>query len=318
MRQSLRDYCVANKKEYLLNEWIAEKNLPATPESISYGSKKKAWWRCPNGHEWQAGIKSRTESTGCPVCANRLVAAGENDLATTYPELAAQWDTEKNGALTPARVLSGSRKKVWWLCENGHSWQAVISSRAKGSGCPVCAGKIVVPDENDLASAFPDIAAEWHPAKNGGLTPQCFTPASNRRVWWLCQLGHEYQAAIGARTVNGTGCPYCAGKKVLKGFNDLASLEPKIAAEWHPSLNGRLTPETVTVGSARKVWWQCVKGHVWKAVVYSRTGAEKCGCPACAGRVRVSRQEKYAALRSRPAQSRAAAIPAQTSAETDL
>ncbi len=146
-----------------------------------------------------------------------------------------------------------------------------------------------------MASAFPDIAAQWHPAKNGSLTPRCCAPASNRRVWWLCPLGHEYQAAVGARTVSGSDCPYCTGRKVLKGFNDLAAVEPKIAAQWHPTLNGALTPEAVTAGSARKVWWQCADGHVWKAVIYSRTGKEKCGCPVCAGRFNRARQLRYKA-----------------------
>ena len=96
--------------------------------------------------------------------------------------------------------------------------------------------------------------------------------------------------------MNGSGCPYCAGKKVLKGFNDLATLEPKVAESWHPTLNGRLTPETVTVGSRRKVWWQCPEGHVWKAVVYSRAGRQRAGCPVCAGRVKEDFQARYATL----------------------
>ena len=92
--------------------------------------------------------------------------------------------------------------------------------------------------------------------------------------------------------MHGSCCPYCTGKKVLPGFNDLATLEPKIAA-WHPTLNGTLTPEMVTLGSHRKVWWQCPEGHVWKAVVYSRAGPQKCGCPVCAGKVKAARQQRY-------------------------
>lgn len=284
---------LASRFPALAGEWHPAKNAPLTPEQLSAGSHRRVWWRCGKGHEWQAAVKSRTEGSGCPICANKAIAGGENDLATTHPELAGQWDGEKNGALTPAQVLPGSHKKVWWRCEKGHSWQAAVSSRARGTGCPVCAGKTVVPDENDLTSAFPDIAAQWHPVKNGELTPRGCTPASNRRVWWLCPLGHEYQAAVGARTVNGSDCPYCAGRKVLKGFNDLAALEPKIAAQWHPTLNGTLTPEMVTVGSSRRVWWQCADGHVWKAIIHSRTGAKKCGCPVCAGRVKKTRNTRY-------------------------
>ncbi len=287
---------MANRKEYLLTEWDSGKNLPFTPRGLSYGSKKKLWWRCEKGHQWQAALRSRSAGAGCPYCAGRLVAPGENDLETTHPELVPEWLAEKNLPLTPRALTAGSHKKVWWRCEKGHSWQAAVSSRARGTGCPVCAGKTVVPDENDLTSAFPNIAAEWHPVKNGNLTPRSCTPASNRRVWWICPLGHEYQAAIGARTLNGSGCPYCSGRKALKGFNDLATLEPKIAAQWHPTLNGTLTPEKVTAGSARKAWWQCAEGHVWKAVIHSRTGKRKCGCPVCANQFSRSRLLRYKAV----------------------
>ena len=56
------------------------------------------------------------------------------------------------------------------------------------------------------------------------------------------------------------------------------------------TLNAPLTPEMVTLWSHRKVWWECSLGHVWKAVVYSRTRAEKCGCPVCAGQVKERRR----------------------------
>lgn len=96
--------------------------------------------------------------------------------------------------------------------------------------------------------------------------------------------------------MSGSGCPYCAGRKVLPGFNDLATLEPKVAAQWHPTLNGTLTPQMVTTGTHRKVWWECDLGHVWRAAIYSRTGLKKCGCPICAGRISKKRLARYRAL----------------------
>lgn len=122
------------------------------------------------------------------------------------------------------------------------------------------------------------------------------TDGSNRKVWWLCSNGHAYTATVEARTKRGAGCPYCAGRRVLPGFNDLATVYPDIAAEWQSELNGALTPRMVTAGSKRKVWWQCKEGHVWQAAVFSRTGKQKCGCPACAGRVSPEKQARYRAL----------------------
>ena len=274
----------------LARQWDYAKNMPLVPADVSAGSQRLVWWRCGKGHSWRAAVRSRAAGCGCPICAGRQIQPGENDLATTFPALAQQWDSARNGKLTPQDVFPGTEKKVWWICENGHSYQAAVSSRTHaGSGCPYCAGKRVLPGFNDLASQHTDLAAQWDTARNGALTPEMVTPASNRKVWWRCEKGHSYQAVIASRA-NGSGCPYCTNKKILAGFNDLATLEPAIAAEWHPTLNGALTPEMVTPGSRKKVWWECACGHVWKAAVYPRTGSQKCGCPVCAGRAAPARR----------------------------
>ena len=97
----------------LLEQWDAQGNLPLTPDEISYGSKRKVWWRCEKGHRWQAVVYTRAGSgTGCPVCTGKVPLAGETDLATLYPDLARQWHPVKNGALTPAQVLPGSHRMV--------------------------------------------------------------------------------------------------------------------------------------------------------------------------------------------------------------
>ena len=207
-----------------------------------------------------------------------------------------EWDESRNFPLTPDTVSYGSKKKVWWTCENGHSWQTTVHVRSEGSGCPYCAGRKVLPGFNDLETLQPEIAAQWDKRKNGCLKPSDVAVSSNRPAWWRCELGHSYRATVSSRTQRKTGCPYCAGRNVLKGFNDLKTLCPGVAAQWHPSLNGALTPEMVTPGSNKKVWWQCSMGHVWKSVIYPRTGAQQCGCPVCAGKVSTTHARRYAQL----------------------
>lgn len=242
-------------------------------------------------------IKSRSAGNGCPVCAGRMICPGVNDLAYLCPEIAAQWHPVKNGKARPDQFTVGSPKKAWWQCEKGHEWQAAISSRAsRKRGCPYCAGKKIVSGENDLASNFPNIARDWDEKRNSPLRPDEVASYSNKKVWWQCEKGHSYSSTVISRTGKGTACPYCSGYKVLTGFNDLSTVYPKIAAQWHPTMNGTLTPDSVTSGSAKKVWWQCAEGHVWKAVVYSRTGPDKCGCPVCAGTVNKKRAERYRAM----------------------
>ena len=191
----------------------------------------------------------------------------------------------KNEDLVPEQLFPGTRRKVWWRCKLGHGWQAsVVSRTSMYTGCPVCAGKQVIAGENDLASHRPDLAKQWHPTKNHPLAPNVVTANSNRSVWWVCGLGHTWRSPIGRRVQANTDCPVCRGKRVEQGFNDLATIDPAVAAQWAQDLNGNLTPEMVTGGSAKRVWWRCDEDHVWKAVIYSRTGAQKAGCPICAGR----------------------------------
>ena len=278
----------------LAKEWDQEKNGALLPSEVSPWSHRKAHWRCRFGHEWAAVIKSRAQGCGCPVCANRVVLPGFNDLATTHPALAAEWDTERNGTLTPRDVVAGSDRRVYWKCEKGHSWSVSVSSRvSSGSGCPYCAGKRTVPGENDLATLYPEIAKEWDREANGAMAPERTAPCSNQKVFWRCPTGHSYAMRVALRTKRGCGCPICAGRKVLPGFNDLASREPALAAQWYQPQNGSLTPGMVTCGSSKKVFWKCSEGHIWPAVISSRTGKQRCGCPVCAGKIKVRFANRY-------------------------
>ncbi len=200
-------------------------------------------------------------------------------LAESNPELAAEWHPTKNGTLTPADVSPGSQKKVWWQCKKGHEWQAAVRSRSRGSGCPVCANRAVLPGYNDLGTIRPDLAAEWHHTKNGTLTPADILPGSKKKVWWLCKQGHEWQAAVRNRS-NGRGCPVCANRVVLPGYNDLGTTRPDLAAEWHSEKNGTLTPADVPPGSSKEVWWRCANGHEWQSSINNRSNGN--GCPYCA------------------------------------
>ena len=217
--------------------------------------------------------------------AERNLNSGSS-LASQCPDRAALWHPTLNGSLTPGDVSPGSHRTVWWQCGKGHSWQAAVHSVVLDQcGCPYCAGKKAIPGETDLVTARPEIAAQWDRERNGPLDPGTVLPSSHRKVWWRCELGHSWQAAPFSRTrENSAGCPYCTGKQVLAGFNDLATLKPKLAKEWYQPLNGGLKPEDVTLGSNKKVWWRCGDGHVWQAAVYSRTRRKGSGCPVCAGR----------------------------------
>ena len=201
-------------------------------------------------------------------------------LQELHPNLAKQWHPTKNGSLTPKDVTLRSNKKAWWICEKGHQWEALINNRAKGSGCPYCAGYFACED-NCLQTMNPTLAQEWHPTKNGSLTPRDVTPGSSKKVWWICKRGHEWKTIISDRS-HGYGCPYCSGRFACED-NCLETINPTLARQWHPTKNGSLTPRDVTPGSEKKVWWVCDKGHEWKAMIANRSKGR--GCPYCWGRL---------------------------------
>ncbi len=394
----------------LAREWHYEKNTDLTPADVLPNSNKKVWWKCGKGHEWQAIINARSNGRGCPYCSGQKVIKGHNDLQTSNPTLAQEWNYEKNKGLTPVDVMPNSNKKVWWKCQKGHEWQSSIVNRNYGNRCPICNSErntsfpeyaivfylkkygldvihsyrekgyeldIYIPSkktaieydgyfwhknkakndldknlrcqkdgiklyriredlpllndssidyavqknqkdlsktiedilskiietnvdvdikrdaihienlreftekENSILFSNPEIAREWNYEKNVNLKPENFSANSNKKVWWKCNKGHEWQATIASRNSE-CGCPFCAGQKVLKGYNDLQTVNPKLAKEWNYEKNNRLTPDDVMPNSIKKVWWKCSKGHEWQATIGSRNGGN--GCPYCSGR----------------------------------
>ena len=398
----------------LAKEWHPTKNGKLKPENVVSNGKKKVWWICKHGHEYEALIIHRKNGMGCPVCAGKRILVGFNDLATTHPEVAKEWHPTKNGKLKPTEVTSHSNKSAWWMCEHGHEWKTNIGNRTKfkNTNCPYCSSNgmskpeitllyyikkyanceihhryndfgfeldIYIPSiktaieydgvyyhknrvkadflknelckklgiklyrirENGLSSlndtsinffynphnitefetlintiiitlfhkqinvdikkdnaainclvsttekansimtTHPHLIAEWHPTKNKSLKPEHVTAGSNKKVWWMCKYGHEWEAVVSSRTIANRRCPYCSGQKVLVGFNDLATTHPEIAKQWHPTKNGDLKPTDVMAGSHKKVWWLCSNGHSFLQSISHRTILKQ-NCPTCA------------------------------------
>ena len=269
---------LAAMRPELVREW-SDKNLPLTPDKITYGSNKIVWWKAACGHEWQTSVKARSKGENCPICSGARVIEGINDLATLKPELAQEW-SEKN-EIKPTEVSIGSHKKVMWKCRHGHEWGASVKSRTiNGTGCPYCSHNKVLEGFNDLASQMPEVAAEWS-EKNYPLLPTMVTPFANKKVWWKCSKGHEWHTLISTRS-GGSKCPYCSGQILLKGFNDFATTHTELAEEWSDR-NLPLTPDMVNEKSRKNVWWKCREcGNEWKSVVYARIKGAV--CPVCADR----------------------------------
>lgn len=284
-RVSIGENDLQSRYPDVAKEWLQNKNGTITPTTITWGSNKKFWWKCSKcGYEWAARVSDRTrDHNGCPVCANKILVRGTNDLATKFPKIAKEWHPKLND-FSPNDIIAVSLKKVWWLCPNGHEFkQSIYQRTTQGHNCPICCNNKLLTGYNDLATNFPEIAKEWHPTKNGNLKPKDVKACSKNNVWWICPNGHEFKQSISKRTSRNQSCPYCSNHKALKGFNDFESKYPDIAKEWHPQKNGGLRPFDVTYGSGKKVWWICPIGHEYQAIVKDR-GQRQSKCPICNSR----------------------------------
>jgi hypothetical protein len=189
----------------LAKQWHEKNELKA--KDVVSKSHKKVWWKCKEGHEWEAVINNRTScGNGCPYCSGRLPTK-TSSLGFLRPDLVKEWHPIKN-KVTPYEVTQFSHKSVWWRCEHGHEWKADVANRTNiGSGCPYCSGNLATED-NNLTKTHPLIVNQWHPIKNGELDPKNFSHGSGYSVWWICSRGHEWKALINNRA-RGVGCPHC-------------------------------------------------------------------------------------------------------------
>jgi hypothetical protein len=208
----------------LVHEWDTHGNGDVTLGELSAGSGRRVWWTCSRGtdHRWRATPNSRTRGAGCPFCANRR-ASVTNTLATLFPDVAAEWDPERNGSSTPSNVVATSTRVVWWRCarDGRHVWHTTVRDRTRDlSSCPFCSNHKAC-STNSLLASHPLIAAEWHPDRNGLLTTDHVTPGSAKRVWWQCRTCDcEWRASVANRVLRASRCPGCAGRT-------LQALSPK-------------------------------------------------------------------------------------------
>jgi hypothetical protein len=253
---------------------LANESFGWDPSKITKGMHLTLEWRCKKNHTWVASLAHRTKPTrpsGCPYCTNRKILEGFNDLATLFPEIASSadgWD--------PKAVLAGSVKILTWKCGKNHKWRASVTQRTRGgyrghgTSCPYCSGNKVLPGFNDLQTTHPEIAAQAN-----GWDPSTISAGSSKSASWKCKQNHIWNALIVSRTrERAADCPYCTNRKLLKGFNDLQTTHPAIAAEadgWDPT--------TVTRGMDKPRKWKCSVGHKWKTDVIVRTRGS--GCPSC-------------------------------------
>jgi hypothetical protein len=206
----------------LAQEFHPTKNGKMNPDNTLAKSDKKIWWVCttisknPCGNEWlNTGRKRSSQQQGCNVCVGKKVHVdGRNSMKMNNPDLASDFHPTKNGNLTSENTLSGTHKKLWWLCSTcEHEWEA---DRHSGNKCPACARQVVHSNgNNSMRNTHPKLAEEFHPTKNGDLTPDNLLSGTNIKIWWKCSECSYVWDAVGASRLDkthqkGSNCPSCA------------------------------------------------------------------------------------------------------------
>ena len=203
----------------------------------------------------------------------------KDSLYNRCPQILEFWDDIANGGLNPKQISFSSIKKVHFLCSLGHKWTSEARAFIKSPKCPICSGQKILHGFNDLGTTHPHLRDKWSDKNTLGI--ENYSYGSNESVIWKCDICHgDYKMKISDKSTRNFGCPYCSGKRVLSGFNDLLTTNPKLASEWHPTKNGDLLPTMVSSGSHKKAWWRCKDGHEWQAEIANRNAGN--GCPICA------------------------------------
>lgn len=184
-----------------------------TPLQIVEGSNKIVWWKCEENHEWKAKVSDR-KKYGCPYCSNQRLLIGFNDFASNNPQLLKEWDYDKN-TVSPENLFKKSYHKIWWKCEKGHSYEMRSSDRIRGYNCHYCSGRYPIKGETDLFTTHPDLCKEWNYKKNE-QSPEIYSFGSHKKVWWICEKGHEWEAIINNRARHDHRCPRCSSTGISK------------------------------------------------------------------------------------------------------
>lgn len=266
---------------FLMDQWSPIE--PSRPEDYHPKSKSKVIWRCVEfGHDYEMSVGDKTKGLGCPICSNRRLLPGFNDLGTTRPELLNEWHNTRNAPSKPSGVFGNAKRKYWWICSKGHEWMQSPNGRHAGGGCPVCSNQVLLPGFNDLETVDPELAAEWDQELNHPLLPSEVLSGSNKAQWWRCKSNprHSWQASPSTRR-KGYACPYCAGIYAFPGQSDIATTHPDLARQIDRSFHSDEEILTLFAGSGKKIHWTCPTLEEHK---YISSGAKRLlgnGCPYC-------------------------------------
>lgn len=261
----------------------SEKNIRSF-KSYSNMSNDLVWWRCEEGHsfQWAVYYFSRNGYFECPICTNKELVSGINDLLSREPLLAKEFDTKRN-RITPDKVsIKSWDESIWWICQKGHHYQRSISYRINyNRECPVCTREIVIKNINDFETKYPDIKNIWDYEKNE-RRPDNISDTNKNKFYFVCDKGHQYESYLTTILAHNFECPVCNYKKIEPTINSLLVTDYDLSLEFSP--NEVRKPTEFTKKSAYSILWKCKKcKNDYKYPIKDRRLGDNC-CPFCNNR----------------------------------
>lgn len=288
------------------------KNEQLNISTITCGSNKKIWWKCPiscGHHEWEATVchmvrprKTNIKTPGCPYC-HGLKTCQCQSVGMLYPKIWEIFDSKdsKNIDIDLYTLPIKSEKSIQCIClkskcEHTHKWNCKIYELTNGGGCPFCASKRICIC-NSVHQLCPNLVEEFDQSLNLNIDLKKVSKGSNKYVIWKCNKAkcdhHVWSAKICDRTKlnNPTNCPYCVSQKICK-CDSFAENYPKLLEEFDEKKNNDLDPFTISISSGKNIVWKCKDcSKNWIAPIFNRTRANSefgSGCPNC----KLSRMER--------------------------
>lgn len=259
-----------------------ERNENTPDHVIANESDNSVWWICKDDatHHYQRAVNAQVRNGGnCPICENRVLQKGVNDLETAYPWITNLWDYDKNDQ-GPSEYSMVSHSTAFFKCGKGHTYNARIMMQIEhGDSCLVCENAVLQKGVNSAADLYPaDIFDEW--SANNESRPAEILGTLKKLFLWKCkECGHEYHMAFNDRTPEGNDCPYCNNRLLYKGMNDFATVHPELVDEY--SHNNDLQPDEIVATRTQSVMWICpVCGGEYAYPLNRRVKGDD-SCPYC-------------------------------------
>lgn len=212
-RRSLYEYCRLNQKQYLLDEWDDGRNLPLTPQTITYGSKRAAWWRCANGHTWRAVLYTRTGGRALSLLHGAKGAARLQRSGVGPPGAGAAVGTTRKTRRSSRRISAPEAGDP----SGGGAKRGTAGGRSSGPARRAAAARSVPEDSSCPAKttsrrSVRSLQSSGTLRETGISARRDVLPGTEKKVWWICERGHHWRAAISMRTRSLSSCPVCAGE----------------------------------------------------------------------------------------------------------